>query len=123
MHFTLRKVERRTIWEATKPVSLNPGNFSKLKGFPYKGDLGNEMEFLQYLSDLYWESNDWYETLYELERLGMDDDAESLGLLFEGEMSVYSDTSEKGEDSWLEIGEVDETYRKYGGFNSRYNTR
>lgn len=122
MNFTLRKVERRTIWEATEAVNLNPENFSKLRGFPYTGDVKNELEFLQYLHDLYWEEMDWYETLYELERLGMDDDAEALGLLFGGEMSVYSDTSENGEDSWLEIGEVDKAYRKYGGFNSRHNT-
>jgi hypothetical protein len=50
------------------------------------------------------------------------DSADALSTLFEGEMEIYSSTTEKQEDMWVEIGEVNEEYSKYGGFNSSFNT-
>lgn len=116
----IRKVERRTIWEATEPVQLDPESFSKLSEKPYLGNHDDESEFLSYIQDLYWE--DFYEISAELESLGFEDDADAIIGLFEGDMEVYSDTSTKGEDSWFEVGETDEEYRKTGGFNSRHDT-
>ena len=120
MNFTVRKVERRTIWEASKPVSLKPECFTKLKVFPYVGNIDNEEEFLSYLQDLYWE--DWYSVCDELETMGMQGESAEISNLFEGDLSKYSDTSEKGEDSWFEIGEIDHSYTKLGGFNPRVDT-
>lgn len=120
MAFTLRKVERRTIWEATSPCELNPEAFAKLSDMPYQGDLADEQEFVKYIQDLCWE--DYYEIGEELESLGYKEDADSMFDLFEGSMEIYSDSSEKGETSWMEIGEADESYTKYGGFNSRFDT-
>jgi hypothetical protein len=34
------------------------------------------------------------------------------------DMEVYSDTREKFEDSWIEVGEPNEEYRKTGRFES-----
>ena len=54
MSYTLRKVERYTNWEATKPVTLNPEDFKTLS-FPFEGE--TEQEFAQYIHDMYYE--DW----------------------------------------------------------------
>ena len=50
------------------------------------------------------------------------DSADALSTLFEGEMEIYSSTTEKEEDAWMEVGEVNEEYSKYGGFNSSFTT-
>ena len=36
--------------------------------------------------------------------------------------TAFSSTAESGENSWLEIGDVDPEYTQYGGFNSRFDT-
>ena len=118
--FTLRKVERRTIWEATEPVSFNPEAFKSLSENAYGGDVNDEEAFVNYIQGLYWE--DWYEISEQLEANGFEEDANAIFGIFEGDLKCYSDTSEDGENSWMEIGEVDESYRKVGGFNSRYDT-
>lgn len=120
MPFTLRKVERRTLWEASQPVSLNPESFSKLTENPYTGDLVSEEEFVAYIQSLYFE--DFYEIGNELEELGFVDDANSMFTIFEGELKAYSDSSENGETSWFEIGEENPEYRKVGGFKSKFDT-
>jgi hypothetical protein len=117
MAYQLRKVERYTNWEATKAVSLNPDDFTTLST-PYSGK--TEEDFMNYIQELYHE--DWYGICEELEELGNMDSADALSTLFEGEMEVYSSTVEKQEDSWMEVGEVNEQYSKYGGFNSSFTT-
>jgi len=117
MAYQLRKVERYTNWEATEAVTLNPDDFTTLST-PYTGN--TEEEFMNYIQELYHE--DWYEICEELEELGSMEAADALSTLFEGEMEVYSSTTEKEEDMWVEIGEVNEEYSKYGGFNSSFNT-
>jgi len=118
--FTLRKVERRTLWEATEPVNFNPEAFKSLSENAYEGDVNDEEAFVNYIQGLYWE--DWYEISEQLEANGFEEDANAIFGIFEGDLKCYSDTSEDGENSWMEIGEVDESYRKVGGFNSRYDT-
>ena len=117
MAYQLRKVERYTNWEATEAVTLNPDDFTTLTT-PYTGN--TEEEFMNYIQELYHE--DWYEICEELEELGSMDSADALSTLFEGEMEVYSSTTEKEEDMWVEVGEVNEEYSKYGGFKSSFNT-
>tara|TARA_E500000081_G_C5913473_1_gene253136 strand:+ start:190 stop:549 length:360 start_codon:yes stop_codon:yes gene_type:complete len=117
MAYQLRKVERYTNWEATKAVTLNPDDFTTLST-PYTGT--TEEEFMNYIQELYHE--DWYEICDELEELGSMDSADALSTLFEGEMEIYSSTTEKEEDMWVEVGEVNEEYSKYGGFKSNFNT-
>jgi hypothetical protein len=43
-------------------------------------------------------------------------------MLFEGDMEIYSSTTDKYATEWFDIGEVDSEYSKYGGFNGRHNT-
>ena len=117
MAYQLRKVERYTNWEATEAVTLNPDDFTTLS-YPYGGS--TEVEFMNYIQELYYE--DWYEICEELEALDYMDSADALSTLFEGEMEIYSSTTEKEEDMWVEVGEVNEEYSKYGGFKSSFNT-
>ena len=117
MSYTLRKVERYTNWEATKPVTLNPEDFKTLS-FPFEGE--TEQEFAQYIHDMYYE--DWYELADELEEQGKMEAADALAILFEGDMEVYSSTTDKEEVAWIDSGEVDPEYTKWGGFKVNCHT-
>ena len=101
-NFQLRKCERYTNWEATNVVDLNPE------------------EFVEYIQELYYE--DWYDICDQLEEDGRTDLADQLAILFEGDMEIYSSTTDKYATEWFDIGEADEEYTKYGGFNGRHNT-
>lgn len=120
MAFQIRKCEKYTNWEATEAVNLNPEDFVNLPDFPYEGDTGSEQEFVEYIQELYYE--DWYDICDQLEEQGNTDLADTLSLLFEGDMEIYSSTTDKYSTEWFDIGEVDPEYTKYGGFNGRYNT-
>jgi hypothetical protein len=115
MKYQIRKVEKVTIWEATDPIELNPKFFKKLKDNPYKGS--TEEDFLTYIDSLR------FDLPQELEDIDFET-YDKLRDLFEGEMqkNIYHTTAEHSEDSWLEIGDVDPSYSKKGGFNSRFDT-
>jgi hypothetical protein len=117
--YTLRRAERYTNWEATKAVELNPENFRDLTVVdPYEGE--TEQDFVDYVQYLYHE--DFYEVCEKLEDIGHIDDADALSMLFEGEMEIYSSTTDKYATEWFDIGEEDAEYRKWGGFNVRHST-
>lgn len=121
--FTIRKVERKTIWQATTPVSLNPEIFSKLKSFTYTSSLGDESDFLNYIKGLYELDYEEKENIFqELKESGSEDQAKLLETLFDFDMEIYSDSSYNGEDSWFESGNVNPNYRGYGGFESVVST-
>ena len=121
--FTIRKVERKTIWQATTPVSLNPEIFSKLKSFSYTSSLEDESDFLNYIKDLYELDYEEKENIFqELKESGSEDQAKLLETLFDFDMEIYSDSSYNGEDSWFESGNVNPNYRGYGGFESVVST-
>ena len=80
----------------------------------------SEQEFVEYIQELYYE--DWYDICDKLEDLDKTDLADQISLLFEGDMEIYSSTTDKYATEWFDIGEVDPEYTKYGGFNGRYNT-
>jgi hypothetical protein len=102
----------------TKAVDIDPNDFTDLATFPYDGD--SEQDFVEYIQELYYE--DWYEICEELESLDRLTSADALATIFEGEMEIYSSSTEKEEVSWIEVGEIDESYVKYGGFNSIADT-
>ena len=118
--FTLRKCERYTNWEATGAVELNPADFQNLPDFPYEGDIDSEQEFVEYIHELYYE--DWYDICDKLEEDDRTDLSDQISILFEGDMEVYSSTTDKYATEWFDIGDEDPEYTKYGGFNSRHNT-
>jgi|TARA_B110000908_G_C10062374_1_gene361239 hypothetical protein len=121
MSILIRKAERITTWEATEPVELNQDSFKLLiENEPYAGE--TDQDFLSYISDLYYEDNSWTEVADELEELGFLEDADNLSMIFEADQFEYSSSVEKGEESWLESGEVDSAYSKTGKFNIENST-
>jgi hypothetical protein len=38
-------------------------------------------------------------------------------------MDIYSDSSEKGYEGEIQIGEEDESWRKHGGFNIKHGSQ
>jgi|TARA_B110000908_G_C10179990_1_gene415168 hypothetical protein len=123
MSYQLRKVERYTNYEATPAIDLDPVDFKDLATHPYDGPIDGpdgEKEFIKYIQEVYY--NHWYDVCDELESKDRMSSSDALASLFEGEMEVYSSTTEKEEDAWMEIGEVDESYSRYGGFNASIST-
>lgn len=118
---TVRRCEKYTNWEATRAFQFNPEDFRCLSEMfdPYEGD--SEIEFTNYLSDLI-DSTDIYDVCEELENHGQTAAAEALSNIVEAEMKIYSSSTDKYGQLWIEQGIVDESYQKTGGFNVRYST-
>lgn len=102
----IRKCERVIVFNTTEVVNLNPDDFRNLS-VPFEGE--SDEEFLAYLEDNKWELEDIYEEIDQ-------DVLNELGKLWEPEWTEYSNSAWDGEDSWLESGQEDESYRKTGGF-------
>lgn len=107
----IRKCRKVTSHEASKVASLDPEKFRDLER-PYTGD--SDKEFLEYIqnlnlndisSDLDWDQAE------ELAKLG--DDIE---------WETYYSSLEKYEESWLESGKENESFRKTGGFDIEHST-
>jgi hypothetical protein len=108
----IRKCERVTVYNTTEVADLNPEDFKNIS-FPFEGE--SDEEFLSYLN----------ENRYELEEIWEEFSEETLSelnKLWEPEWTEYSNSAWKGEDSWLEGGEVNEEYTKTGGFDAKYTT-
>ena len=108
----IRKCERVTVYNTTEVANLNPEDFKNIS-FPFEGE--SDEEFLSYLD----------ENRYELEEIWEEFSEETLSelnKLWEPEWTEYSNSAWKGEESWLEGGEVNEEYTKTGGFDARYTT-
>jgi hypothetical protein len=102
----IRKCERVTVYNTTEVANLNPEDFKNIS-FPFEGE--SDEEFLSYLN----------ENRYELEEIWEEFSEETLSelnKLWEPEWTEYSNSAWKGEDSWLESGEINESYSKTGGF-------
>jgi hypothetical protein len=106
----VRKCERYTIWEASKPIEVDVEKLRNCEP-PYEGNSPEEL--LSYLNDNVWNNYDWSET--NGETYGQD---EAYDLTMEEcyEMNVYSDTRQKYGDEWLDVGVPNEEYRKTGQF-------
>ena len=108
----IRKCERVTVYNTTEVADLNPEDFKNIS-FPFEGE--SDEEFLSYLN----------ENRYELEEIWEEFSEETLSelnKLWEPEWTEYSNSAWKGEESWLEGGEVNEEYTKTGGFDTKYTT-
>jgi len=114
MKYYIRKVEKVTIWEATEPIELNPKSFKKLKSNPFKGS--SEEDFLNYIESL---RHDLPQELEDIDFEAYD----KLTQLFDGELkqTMYTSSAEHSEESWLQIGKVDPSYTKQGGFNCSHS--
>lgn len=108
----VRKVERYTVWEASKPIEVDVEKLRKCEP-PYEGDSPEEL--LEYLEENVHNNYEWSEENAEVYG---EDESYDLTMDEVYEMEVYSDTREKFEDSWIEVGQPNEEYRKTGRFES-----
>ena len=113
----LRKVERFTVWEASKPIEVDVEKLRNCEP-PYEGDSNEEL--LEYLEENVYNNYEWSEE--NGEAYGDADAAYDLTMEECYDMEVYSDTREKFEDSWIEVGVPNEEYRKTGRFESFADT-
>ena len=108
----VRKVERYTVWEASKPIEVDVEKLRKCEP-PYEGDSPEEL--LEYLEKNVYNNYEWSEKNAEVYG---EDESYDLTMDEVYEMEVYSDSREKFEDSWIEVGQPNEEYRKTGRFES-----
>lgn len=112
----VRKVERYTVWEASAPIEIDVEKLRQCEP-PYEGD--SHEELLDYLNENVYNNYEWSDE--NGENYGDGDAAYDLTMEECYDMEVYSDTREKYEDSWLEVGAPNEEYRKVGRFESFAN--
>jgi transposase-like protein len=105
MKYQIRKTESITSYRATIVVELDDEKFRKLEDNPYNGN--SSEEFMAYLSFM-----DFQDPPYDLD----DKTAQLLKDIAESEFEEYANSCENRSDVWLQIGEIDEEYRKSGGF-------
>ena len=105
----VRQCERYTMWEATEPVEVNVEKLRECEP-PFEGE--NEQDLLDYLKDNAWGNYDWAETNEEIYGESVYD------LTFDEayETEVYSDTREKYQQAWIDVGVPNDEWRKMGGF-------
>ena len=108
MKYQIRKCEKITIWRSTQVIELDPEDFRDNEEFPYAGS--SEKEFLDYISQFSYDipDDDVFAPLFELQD--------------SPDWNEYASSVDKGEESWLEIGEASENAYKSGGFISRHDT-
>jgi hypothetical protein len=108
----VRQAERYTVWEATEPIEVDVEKLRKCDP-PFEGE--NEQDLLEYLKDNVWGNYDWAENETNQEVYGEDD---AMELTFDEvyDVEVYSDTREKYQQAWLDVGVPNDEYRKMGGF-------
>ena len=109
----VRKVERYTVWEASEPIEIDVEKLRECEP-PYEGDSPEEL--LVYLQENVYNNYEWSEE--NGEAYGDEDTAYNLTMEEVYDMEPYSDTREKYEDSWIEVGVPNEEYRKTGRFES-----
>jgi hypothetical protein len=108
----IRKCERVTVYNATEVANLNPEDFKNVS-VPFEGE--SDEEFLSYLEDNRYDLEDIYEEFSQ-------ETLDELNKLWEPEWTEYSNSAWNGEDSWLEVGNVNEEYTKTGGFEVLQST-
>lgn len=107
----IRKCRKVTVYETSEVVDLDPEKFRNLEK-PYAGN--SDKEFIEYIKDL-----DLYDIDYNLDI----DQAEELSKLGENiEWQTYYSSLEKYEESWIESGKKDSSFRKTGGFDIEHST-
>lgn len=113
MKYKIRKRQNVTLYMSSPVAELDDKPFKKLKDNPYTGN--SEQEFLKYISSF---------DLWDIQGLDLKDDVkdELEKLSSNSEMNEFANSMEKGEDSWFESGEEDESYRRTGGFNVNFSS-
>ena len=116
----VRRCEKYTIWEATEePIEVDVDKLRKCEP-PYEGSTTEELwDYLQ--ANVYdWDNQD--EFIETNKEVYGEEELQNL-LLEDGchDRKIYSDSREKCLDDWVEIGHLNEEYRKTGGFQSLHD--
>lgn len=114
MKYQIRKRENVTLYLASDIVELDDEAFRNLEENPYTGN--SEEEFLNYIAGF----DSWdgipvdldFEQANELNKIKGDD----------LNMQEFDNSAQKFEDSWFELGEANDEYRKAGGFKVKLST-
>lgn len=111
----IRKVEKFTQWQASQPIEVDVEKLRQCEP-PYEGN--SHEELIEYLDSNVYHNYEWSENNGEV--YGAE---EAYALTMEEcyDMDIYSDTRDKFEDSWIEVGVPNEEYRKTGQFESFAN--
>lgn len=112
----IRKVEKFTQWQASQPIEVDVEKLRQCEP-PYEGDSYEEL--IEYLGSNVYQNYEWSETNGEVYG---DEEAYALTMEECYDMDIYSDTRDKFEDSWIEVGVPNEEYRKTGQFESFANS-
>tara|TARA_B110000483_G_scaffold235369_2_gene306803 strand:- start:408 stop:785 length:378 start_codon:yes stop_codon:yes gene_type:complete len=109
----VRKCERYTVWQATEPIEVDVEKLRKCEP-PYIGQ--SEQDLLEYLVENVWNNEDFYSNDTNKEVYG-EDEVYELSLEDAWEYNEpYSDSRDKYEAAWIDVGVPNEEYRKTGEF-------
>lgn len=115
--YQIRKCQSITIVSKTQTANLDPEKFRNLS-VPYEGN--SEEEFVNYINELD------FGQLYEENDISAELDQQSvleLNKFYEdAQWEEWYNSAFDAEESWLEIGEEDVTFRRSGGFEVRHST-
>lgn len=105
MHF--RKIAKVTSFQTSEIIELNPEDFRNHENNPYEGN-SNE-EFYEYIKAFDHDDTDGLsdETIEALAKIG-----------YETVFTEYYNSTQDGEETYLEMGKADPAYRKAGGFDA-----
>lgn len=109
--YQIRKCQTYSVTSKTKTAFLDPEKFRNLS-IPYEGD--SEEDFVNYISELY--IDDIYEELDEETLIELNKFYDDI------EWEEWYNSAWDGEESWFDIGEENEEYRRTGGFEVRHST-
>ena len=109
----VRKCERYTVWQATEPIEVDVEKLRNCEP-PYIGQ--SEQDLLEYLVENVWNNEDFYSNDTNKEVYG-EDEVYDLSLEDAWEYNEpYSDSRDKYEAAWIDVGVPNEEYRKTGEF-------
>lgn len=112
------KMRTRTsyrVTDVTPIVTLNPEDFRNCT-IPFEGD--TEESFFSYITNI--ESYEWEDFIYENEDILPEETKNALwGMYVEHEWTTMFDSRTKSEEIITELGDENEEYRKYNGFEMR----
>ena len=112
----IRFCEAYRIAQASEPIEVDVEALRKCTP-AYEGNTAEEL--LEYLEEIH-NDYDWYEDNKE----NFEDEDDAYALIFEEwpEMEPFDDSRNKGAETWLEVGEPNEEYRRYGNWKMEATT-
>jgi len=112
MKYQIRKVAQCTVFTSSEVAELDPEDFRNHESNPYKGN--SEEEFIQYIANFYFDDT-------ETETFSSETVDELLKIFDGPTMTQHYSTVQDFEDSWFEVGEKNEQFRKAGGFDVHHS--